>query len=175
MLYAKDNHHHSIVNIKYMPVVITLLRKVRLQIKSDRIVEEYVKIKDRLKALDMLAKHVGLYDKQIRKFPEILKEKEQPQKHQETFTEKDESSKAIARLIDSMSREKVIQTLKKRLEQKEAKPKGPTETGLGRGSNGENEESDFELIEIMKEVLGEERIKTSVQATIDRLLSSRQK
>jgi len=153
LLYAKDNHPHSIVNIKDMPVAITLLRNVRLQIKSDRIeeelekiaiAEEYVKIKDRLKALDMLAKHAGLYDKQIRKFPEILKEKEQPQKHQETFTEKDESFKAIARLLDSKSREKVIQALKKRLEQKEAKPKGATETGLGRGSNGENEESDFE-------------------------------
>lgn len=70
-----------------------------------------------------------------------------------------------------MSREKVIQALKKRLEQKEAKPKGATETVLGRSGNGENEEIDFELIEIVKEVPGEERIKTSVQATIDRLLS----
>lgn len=68
MLYAKNNHHHSIVNIKDMPVVITLLRNLRLQIKSGRIVEElekiaiaekYVKIKDRLKAFDMFAKHVG--------------------------------------------------------------------------------------------------------------------
>lgn len=51
-----------------MPVVITLLRNLRLQIKSGRIVEElekiaiaekYVKIKDRLKAFDMFAKHVG--------------------------------------------------------------------------------------------------------------------
>lgn len=87
-----------------MPVVITLLQNLRLQIKSGRIVEElekiaiaeeYVKIKYRLKALDMLAKHVGLYDKQIRKFPEILKEKDQLQKHEATFTEKDESSKTL--------------------------------------------------------------------------------
>ena len=74
MLYAKDNNHHSIVNIKDMPVVITLLRNVRIQIKSDRVVEELekiaiaeedVKIKGRLKALDMLGKHVGLWAKKI--------------------------------------------------------------------------------------------------------------
>jgi len=54
-----------------------------------------VKIEDGSKALYMSAKHEGLYDKQIRKFLEILKEKDQTQKHQATFTEKDESSKAF--------------------------------------------------------------------------------
>ncbi|MFX0202741.1 MAG: terminase small subunit, partial [Candidatus Hodarchaeota archaeon] len=74
------------------------LRCIRTQVTSDKVIEELrkvvfakkdVKTRDKLKALDMLAKHVGLFDKQVREFPEILKERELPQTHPDTFSERD--------------------------------------------------------------------------------------
>ncbi len=63
------------------------LRCIRTQVTSDKVIKELRKVafakkdvttRDRLKALDILAKHVGLFDKQIREYPKILKERELP-------------------------------------------------------------------------------------------------
>ena len=154
------------------------LRCIRTQVTSDKVIEELkkvafatkdVKTRDKLKALDILAKHVGLFDKQIREFPEILKEKEPERKEQIACTENDWWVSRLAHFLAPMTREKFINELQKRYEQKGAvESNGATEAGLEPGDNGE--EVEFNLLKVMKEVIGEERIKQDVQLTLDSIL-----
>lgn len=164
----------------YLRELLTL-RCIRTQVTSDQVIKELrkvafakkgVKTRDKLKALDILAKHVGLFDKQIREYPEILKERELPQTHQETLSERDKTGLSIINFFPPMDREVVIGALRKRQVELSKKRNRATETDFEAGGNGEDEDRGFDLIEFMKSRWGKENIKRCVQATIDSLFSS---
>jgi len=149
-------------------------RRLRTQVTADRVledlariafVEEGVKTGDKLKALGMLAKHVGLFDKQIRKFSEFLKETKLTQTYQRPFDDEEKPYKAIVQLLKPMDREALINALEEKEELME-EANGAPETVLEPGDDGGEEKNDI-LSKVMREVLGEERIKCSVLCTID--------
>lgn len=164
----------------YMRELLTL-RCIRTQVTSDKVIEELrkvafakkdVKTRDKLKALDILAKHVGLFDKQIREYPEILKERERPQTNLENLSEEDRLCLSIIGLFPPMDREVVIGATRKRLTELDKKLDEATETDFEAGDNGEDEDGHFNLIEFMKSKWDKEGIKRAVGRTIDRLFSN---
>jgi len=162
----------------YMRELLTL-RCIRTQVTSDKVIEELrkvafakkdIKTRDRLKALDILAKHVGLFDKQIREFPEILKVRELPLTYQETLSEQEELARAIFRLLDPRDRESYRKFLeRKQRKMKEEKAKRATETDLEAGGNGEDEDRTYGVYELLAEAGNIEGLKSGVQETIDKL------
>lgn len=156
------------------------LRCIRTQVTSDKVIEELRKVafakkdvrtRDKLKALDMLAKHVGLFDKQIREYPEILKERELPQTNLEILSDEDKLGLSIIGFFPPMDREVVIGALRKSQVELSKKRNRATETDLEAGGNGEDEDRGFDLIEFMKSRWGKENIKQAVGRTVDRLFS----
>lgn len=156
------------------------LRCIRTQVTSDKVIEELrkvafakkdVKTRDKLKALDMLAKHVGLFDKQIREYPEILKERERSQTNLEILSDEEKLAVSIVSLFPPMDREVVIAAFRERLVEVNKKSNRTTETGFEAGGNGEDEDRSFDLIEFMKSRWSKEKIKQCVQARIDSLFS----
>lgn len=157
-------------------------RSFRTQVTADRILEELAKIafaeegektRDKLKAMDMLARREGFYDKQSLEFPEFPDPDVKREAYLEAISQKERPALAISSLLCPMDRERVRKALEKRLEEeKHSKPTKAAESALEESGNGEDEQDDFDLIKIMKDELGEERIKRIVQEKIESLLSS---
>jgi len=156
-------------------------RRLRTRVTADKVLEELAKIAfakdgmktgDKLKALDMLAKHVGLFDKQSLEFPELpnpnVKEKARP----EATSEEERQALAIIDLLYPMDRYRVHKALEKWLEeQKHSKPTEAAENAPEEDGNSEEQEVGSDIIKIMKDVLGEEGIKRSMQMGLESLLS----
>ena len=127
----------------------------------------------KLKAMDMLARREGFYDKQSLEFPEFPDPDVKREAYLEAISQKERPALAISSLLCPMDRERVRKALEKRLEEeKHSKPTKAAESALEESGNGEDEQDDFDLIKIMKDVLGEKHIKRIVQEKMESLLSS---
>ena len=155
-------------------------RNLRAQVTADRVLAELAKITFaekgvktgyKLKALDMLAKHVGLYDEETRKYLEILKEKEaELKKHKARIEEKDWGKRIIDCLGPRASMKIIYALQNKRIAEKSI---GSTETRLKPGDNGKDVEDD--ILKLLDKELGKERIKKEVLAKLNSLFGWSQK
>ncbi len=100
----------------------------------------------------MIAKHVGLYDKQSGENPEILKEKELPQTHKKALTDREEIAMAIFLLLPPYDRE----STRKAMDRKKAQME-------------EDEDIDFDCLDFMTGLWEKENLKKALGGTIDRI------
>ena len=152
-------------------------RNLRTQVIADRVLVELAKITFaeevintgyKLKALNMLAKHMDLYDKQGRENSKNLQEKEPEPKEDKAPIEEEDWAKRIVHFLSPMTKEKIIHALEDIKEQKDAAGSGEaTEADLDPGDDGKGPE--FNMLKLMNEVVGEERIKREVLARLDSL------
>ena len=155
-------------------------RNLRTQVTADRVLAELAKITFaekgvktgyKLKALDMLAKHVGLYDEETRKYLEILKEKEAKLKKYKACIEEKDWGKRIIDCLSPNAKMQILYALQnKRLADKLI---GSTETRLKPGDNGKDVEDD--ILKLLDKELGKERIKKEVLAKLNSLFGWSQK
>jgi len=162
-------------------------RSIRTRISCDRVLEELAKIafaqdgvatRNKLKALNMLAKHLGLFEMQRHEYPEFPPDPEEKLKaYLEAISEKESPALAVFRLLPPIPQEKVRKALIEKLEQeKHAEPGKATASGFEEYydydyDDGKLEVSDLTLVTIMKEVLGEDRIMHCVTVDLENLLS----
>jgi hypothetical protein len=162
-------------------------RNLRTQVTADRVLAELAKITFaekgvktgyKLKALNMLAKHVGLYDKKSREYLETIKEKEilkekesEPKKHK-ALNEDEEWFQRIMEFLpgtETMAIHQAFQKMEDPLDAEESN--GLNKAAFETGDNGEETKTNgkFNGLRLMDKVLGEERIKTEVMAKLDSL------
>ena len=145
-------------------------RNLRTQVTVDRIVMELAKITFaekgvktgyKLKALDMLAKHVGLYDKEARKYLERLKEEEEQLRTQKKdLTEKEEAIWAILILMDPRDCESIRKAWERHVRKN---------TDLREWGKSQDIYKDFDLIEFTRQQGKIENLKRAVLGGIDRV------
>ena len=134
-----------------------------------------VKTKEKIKALEVLAKHLRPFDKQSLECPELPDPDVKAKVSLEAISKEESQAFAIANLLSPLERHRVRKALEKWMEaQEHSKPTEAAESALEEDGNGEDEQDDSDIIELMKDVLGEERIKRSVQVSVESLLSRRQ-
>lgn len=154
-------------------------RNTRTLVAADRVLGKLAEIafgqytvanRDRLRALDMLAKHVGIYDRQQYEYPEFLSEKVKCRRFLDSVPTKYKYVFAICTLLGPEEGEVIGQAI----EEIERRCFGPP------GSNyeeytGPDLNTPSGMIEFMKETLGAVRIKRSIKGVLDGLLTKEQR
>ena len=163
-------------------------RSLKTGITADRVLEELAAIafapdgvatKDKLKALDILAKHVGLFDKESYEYPEFFNPDVKVRSYLTAIFYEESEARAVFNLMHPYDRRLIKSQFEDWLEElgiepepeEPVEPDGTTENGLEPDENDENPESDSYLIKFMKELMGEEAVKRHVLARLDYLLS----
>jgi hypothetical protein len=163
-------------------------RSLRTGITADRVLEELAKIafardgvaaRDKLKALDILAKHVGLFNKKGFEYTEFFKPDVKVRSYLNAIFHEESEARAVFNLLHPYDRRLIkskfedwLQELAIEPEPEEpVEPDGTTENGLEPDENDEDVERDSHLIKFMKELMGEETIKRQVLARLDYLFS----
>ncbi|MHC4538817.1 MAG: terminase small subunit [Planctomycetota bacterium] len=146
-------------------------RALRTRVTADQVVErlkkiafadEGVKTGDQLKALQMLAKHIGLFDKpdeRLTRLIEGLRPDRAASDPLAALSERESQAVAVMTLLDPMPRQAVSQQLRKNLEAIES-------------GNGEDKPIETDRIKIMLDRYGAERIRQSVLSNLNALLSA---
>jgi len=154
-------------------------RNTRTLVAADRVLGKLAEIafgqftvanRDRLRALDMLAKHVGIYDRQQYEYPEFLSERVKLSRFWDSIPEKYKYVFSICNLLGPEEREAIGQAL----EEIDRRHFGPP------GSNNEEYigpdlSTPSGMIEFMKDTLGAARIKRSIKRVLDGLLTKEQR
>jgi hypothetical protein len=158
-------------NLKKLPILkrihqLQKLKIIRTRIRADRIIEELsaiafakegIKTSDKLKALGMLAKHVGLFEKQTDQPPDLILEDHESEIPPDCISEEND------RLLNAptpIQRQRIRRALEKQLrEQKTNKQKMTTDTGLEAGNNGDEDQDDFDILGVIREQLPEHRFR----------------
>ena len=163
-------------------------RSLRTGITADRILEELATIafaqdgvaaKDKLKALDILAKHVGLFNKQGYEYPEFFKPDVKVRAYLSAIFQVESEARSVFNLLHPSDRNFIKSEFEYRLEElgiepepeEAAEPDGTDENGFEPDDNDEDKERDIHLIKVMKELMGEEPIKRQVLARLHYLFS----
>lgn len=163
-------------------------RSLKTGITADRVLEELAAIafapdgvatKDKLKALDILAKHVGLFNKQGFEYTEFLKPDVKVRSYLTAIFYEESEARAVFNLMHPYDRRLIKSQFEDWLEELGIEPKpeepvepdGTTENGLEPDENDEDPERDSHLIKFMKELMGEEAVKRQVLARLDYLFS----
>ncbi|MHC4752098.1 MAG: terminase small subunit [Planctomycetota bacterium] len=146
------------------------MRSLKTQVTADMVVEELktiafakegIKVTDKIKALGILSKHVGLFNKPNDKVWELLEEdKKQQIDRIAAHDEKERKALAIMELVSCWDRERLRRALQKR--------------SLGMADdNGENKETELDIMEYIKKTIGETNIRRSINDTLDSLFSTK--
>jgi hypothetical protein len=164
-------------------------RSLRTGITADRVLEELAIIafaqdgvanRDKMKALDILAKHVCLFNKKGYDYPEFFNPDVKVCAYFAAVFQEESEARSVFNLLHPYDRNFIIKPLfKERLEELGIEPEpeepveldGTDENGFEPGDNDEDVERDIHLIKVMKELMGEEPIKRQVLARLDYLLS----
>ena len=126
--------------------------------------------RDRLRALDMLAKHVGIYDRQQYEYPEFLSEKVKCKRFLDSIPEKYKYVFAICTLLGPEENEVISQAIEEIGRRHFGPPGSNNEEYTGPDLN-----TPSGMIEFMKETLGAARIKRSIKSVLDGLLTKEQR
>lgn len=151
-------------------------RNTRTLVAADRVLGKLAEMafgnkavtnRDRLRALDMLAKHVGIYDRQKYEYPEFLSETERLGRFLDSIPAKYKCVIAIGILLGPEEFEAISQAL------------GEIERHYGSGGNNDEYtaadiQTPSDMIKFMKKILGAARIKRSIKGVLDGLLSKQE-
>lgn len=163
-------------------------RSLRTGITADRVLEELAAIafgqdgvtnRDKLKALDILAKHVGLFNKKGFEYTEFFKPDVKVRSYLTAIFYEESEARSVFNLLHPSDRNFIKSEFEYRLEElgiepepeEAAEPDGTDENGFEPDDNDEDKERDIHLIKVMKELMGEEPIKRQVLARLDYLFS----
>jgi len=163
-------------------------RSLKTGITADRVLEELAAIafardgvaaRVRLKALDILAKHVGLFNKKGFEYTEFFKPDVKVRSYLTAIFYEESEARSVFNLLHPYDRRFIKSEFEDWLKELEIEPEpegvvepdGTTENGLEPGENDEDPERDSHLIKFMKELMGGETIKRQVLARMDYLFS----
>ena len=155
-------------------------RNTRTLVAADRVLGKLAEIafgkftvanRDRLRALDMLAKHVGIYDRQRYEYPEFLSEGARLKRFLESIPEKYKCLFAICVLFGPEEAEAIGQAI----EEIDRRFGPPGSYNYDEDYTAPDLHTPAGMIEFMKEKLGAARIKRSVKSVLDGLLSKEQR
>ena len=172
------------------PEIQKLIRKLvaelntRTLVAADRVMSELARIafnqqsfatKDRLRALDMLAKHTQAFKRQIYDVPEFLfMARDRLKLLMESVSYEDRSFFGICVLLHPEDGEAVYKACDE-IEQKERQQAEESKARTGRATIPLDPDAPNTHLEYLEKVLGAERIKQSVQKTLDELFSGKEK
>ena len=142
------------------------LKIMRTRIRADRIIEELekiafagdgVKTSDRIKALGMLAKHVGLFEKQTDQPPDLILEDNESEIPPNGISEK---GWRLIKAMLPMERQRIRKAWEKQLAENEySTQKTKTDTGPDAGNNDDDEQHYIHLIGLTRKQLHEHRFR----------------
>jgi len=142
------------------------LRNMRTRIRADKVLEELekiaftqegVKTSDRLKALGMLAKHTGLFEKQTDRSPDFIQEYDESKAPpKDTYIIDWPFINALSHTTRLLLMKSILKGMR---EIKYGKPETTAGTGLDQGNNGDYEQGYIDLIDLMREQLTEKRFR----------------
>ena len=141
------------------------LKIMRTRIRADRIIEELekiafakdgVKTSDRIKALGMLGKHSGLFEKQENQPPDFIQEDDESKAPPKGISDEDQR---LLNAMTGMERQRIIRALEKLTEYTNSNQETTTDTGHEAGNNDEDEQDDFDLVCLIREKLTEHRFR----------------
>ena len=154
-------------------------RNTRTLVAADRVLGKLAEIafgqftvanRDRLRALDMLAKHVGIYDRQSYEYPEFLSESVKLNRFWDSIPDKYKCVFSICNLLGPEERESISQALEEIDRRHDGPPGSNNEEYTGRDLK-----TPSGMIEFMKDTLGAARIKRSIKSVLDGLLTKEQR
>lgn len=154
-------------------------RNTRTLVAADRVLGKLAEIafgeftvanRDRLRALDMLAKHVGIYDRQQYEYPEFLSERVKLSRFWDSIPDKYKYVFSICNLLGPEEREAISQAIEE-IDRRQFDPPG----SYNEEYTGPDLNTPSGMIEFMKDTLGAARIKRSVKSVLDGLLTKQQK
>jgi hypothetical protein len=163
-------------------------RCLRTGITADRVLEELAKIafaregvktKDKLKALDILAKHVGLFNKKDYDYPEFMIPDVKQRAYLNAVFYEESEARSVFNLLHPADRRLIKSEFEDRLGELEIEPEpeeiiqpdGKDENDSEPDGDDEGKERDICLITVIKDLMGEESIKRQVLARLDYLFS----
>lgn len=158
-------------------------RNTRTLVAADRIMNELTKIafnkqsfatKNRLRALDMLAKHTQAFKRQIYDVPEFLTAIERFMVLMDSVPIEDRSFFGICVLLHSEDGQAISKAYDER-EEKERQQAEESKARTGRAFIPNDSDVPNTPLEFLEKMLGPERIKQSVQKTLDELFSGQEK
>ena len=158
-------------------------RNTRTLVAADRVMGELAKIafgnlsvttRDRLRALDMLAKHTQAFRRQSYDVPEFLTANERLSALANAVPDDYQNFFALAVLLGPKEKDAMSKALKKMQEQKRQQLEA-SKARTGRATIPYDPDAPTTHIGLIKKVLGAKRIKRSVEKVLDELLSGRQK
>ncbi len=154
-------------------------RNTRTLVAADRVLGKLAEIafgqftvanRDRLRALDMLAKHVGIYDRQQYEYPEFLSERAKISRFWDSIPEKYKYVYAICTLLGPEEMKAIDQALEE-IDRRHFGPPGSNNEEY----TGPDLNTPSGLIEFMKDTLGAACIKRSIKSVLDGLLTKEQR
>lgn len=171
------------------PEIQKLIRKLvaelntRTLVAADRVMSELARIafnqqsfatKDRLRALDMLAKHTQAFKRQIYDVPEFLfMDSDRMKVLMDSVSNEDRYFFAVGTLLGPEEAKAVYKALDER-EEKERQQAEESRARTGRATIPLDPDTPNTHLEYLEKVLGAERIKQSVQKVLDKLLSGQE-
>jgi len=154
-------------------------RNTRTLVAADRVLGKLAEIafgqftvanRDRLRALDMLAKHVGIYDRQQYEYPEFLSERVKLNRFLDAVPVKYKYVFAICTLLGPEEAEAIGQAIEE-IERRHFGPPGSNNEEY----TGPDLSTPSGMVEFMKDTLGAARIKRSIKSVLDGLLAKEQR
>ena len=154
-------------------------RNTRTLVAADRVLGKLAEIafgqftvanRDRLRALDMLAKHVGIYDRQQYEYPEFLSERVKLNRFWDSIPVKYKYVFAICTLLGPEEAEAIDQAYEE-IERRHFGPPGSNNEEY----TGPDLNTPSGMIEFLKDTLGAASIKRSIKSVLDGLLTKEQR
>ena len=177
--YSMGNENLRKPEIRKRIRVLVAARNTRTLVAADRVLSKLAEIafttftvadRDRLRALDMLAKHVGIYDRQQYEYPEFLSERVKLNRFWDSIPDKYKCVYAILTLLGTEEMKAIDQALKEIYRRHYGPPGSNNEEYTGPDLN-----TPSGMIEFMKDTLGAACIKRSIKSVLDGLLTKEQR